>query len=222
MILSKVSLNPKHDSYHENLANLSQSIYHEHTLIWQLFSKDPDKTRPFIYRNVSRVGATAEFLVLSSEAITEHPIFLSQSKTFQPHLKKGQLLQFELRANPVVVKADQKDKKKNHDVIYNAIKSAKDKKEGFSKSKIIQEKGLEWLSGRAPNKGFSIETDSTMVMSYNPIKTGKKNRTSIRLSMVDYKGILTVEDPDLFIDSIGKGIGKARAFGCGLILIKPI
>ncbi|WP_225391738.1 type I-E CRISPR-associated protein Cas6/Cse3/CasE, partial [Escherichia coli] len=40
-------------------------------------------------------------------------------------------------------------------------------------------------------------------------------------SSVDYTGMLTVTDPGLFLQRLSQGYGKSRAFGCGLMLIKP-
>lgn len=50
---------------------------------------------------------------------------------------------------------------------------------------------------------------------------GKTPRQLIQFSSVDYTGMLTVTDPGLFLQRLSQGYGKSRAFGCGLMLIKP-
>ncbi len=38
--------------------------------------------------------------------------------------------------------------------------------------------------------------------------------------VLDYEGVLTVEDPVLFLSALTVGFGRARAFGCGLMLVR--
>jgi CRISPR system Cascade subunit CasE len=37
---------------------------------------------------------------------------------------------------------------------------------------------------------------------------------------MDFRGILTVTDTEKFTDTLMQGLGKAKAFGCGLMLIR--
>lgn len=48
-----------------------------------------------------------------------------------------------------------------------------------------------------------------------------KSRQVIQFSSVDYSGVLVVNEPMLFLRRLIQGYGKSRAFGCGLMLIKP-
>lgn len=48
-----------------------------------------------------------------------------------------------------------------------------------------------------------------------------KSRQMIQFSSVDYSGVLVVNEPTLFLQRLIQGYGKSRAFGCGLMLIKP-
>ena len=41
-------------------------------------------------------------------------------------------------------------------------------------------------------------------------------------SALDFSGELTVIDPAAFIVALSKGIGPAKAFGCGLLLVRRI
>lgn len=51
--------------------------------------------------------------------------------------------------------------------------------------------------------------------------SGGKHPATDQFSSVDYTGMLTVTDPGLFLQRLSQGYGKSRAFGCGLMLIKP-
>ena len=39
--------------------------------------------------------------------------------------------------------------------------------------------------------------------------------------MLDFEGVLEVDDVAEFLKKLAAGIGRARAFGCGLMLIRP-
>jgi CRISPR system Cascade subunit CasE len=42
----------------------------------------------------------------------------------------------------------------------------------------------------------------------------------VRLSTLDFDGLLTVADPGRFGELLFSGLGPAKGFGCGLMLIK--
>ena len=39
-------------------------------------------------------------------------------------------------------------------------------------------------------------------------------------STLDFEGVLTVSDPDTLLPAIARGFGAAKAYGCGLMLIR--
>ena len=41
-------------------------------------------------------------------------------------------------------------------------------------------------------------------------------------STLDFEGLLTVSDPGTFLSSIVRGFGAAKAYGCGLMLIRRV
>ena len=47
----------------------------------------------------------------------------------------------------------------------------------------------------------------------------KSNQRDIRISVVSYEGLLTVTNKDLFINSLILGIGREKAYGCGMITV---
>lgn len=49
----------------------------------------------------------------------------------------------------------------------------------------------------------------------------KKSRL-IQFSSLDYEGALEIQDANLFYDKLLQGFGKQKAFGCGLMLIRPL
>jgi CRISPR-associated protein Cas6/Cse3/CasE subtype I-E len=49
----------------------------------------------------------------------------------------------------------------------------------------------------------------------------RKETATISVSVVEYSGILVVENADLFLAKRITGFGPAKAWGCGLILLSP-
>jgi len=44
----------------------------------------------------------------------------------------------------------------------------------------------------------------------------------MRIGVLDYEGILEITDPAAFTTAIARGFGRAKAFGCGLMLIRRV
>ena len=63
----------------------------------------------------------------------------------------------------------------------------------------------------------TLQIDSIEVQQFND-KEGRK----ITLGKAHIQGMLTVSDQQQFRNSFKNGIGKGRAFGCGLLQIVPV
>ena len=50
----------------------------------------------------------------------------------------------------------------------------------------------------------------------------KQEKAQIALNIVDISGVLSVTDADAFADAVRNGIGRGRAFGCGMLLLRRI
>ena len=77
----------------------------------------------------------------------------------------------------------------------------------------------EWLASRAPSWGFHLPVEPE-VGAYRQHALPKDKGRSIRFSSVDYEGLLEVTDPRRLIETLAHGVGRAKAFGCGLMLLR--
>jgi len=75
---------------------------------------------------------------------------------------------------------------------------------------------------RSERCGFKIENDDVQIDSYCQHRALKKGAATLHYSTVDYKGILNVTDVAKFKETLEIGVGRAKALGCGLLLIKPL
>jgi CRISPR system Cascade subunit CasE len=88
---------------------------------------------------------------------------------------------------------------------------------------LVQDSCVPWLQARAESNGFSVAPELVTVDGYQQHESyAKQQKRPVRYSTVDFQGILTVTDPERFRTALFSGIGKAKAFGCGLMLIRRV
>ena len=79
----------------------------------------------------------------------------------------------------------------------------------------------EWFVNRAASWGFSVAKAGLEVKNIK-VQQFEKKGSRITLEQALIQGHLHVTDRKLFKNSFEHGIGKGRAFGCGLLQIVPI
>jgi CRISPR system Cascade subunit CasE len=87
------------------------------------------------------------------------------------------------------------------------------------------EQQKKWLSDRAARNGFSLREHSFDVVSRDTInfsKGDKNDRHKVTLSRVTFEGDLSVLDIDSFKRALTDGIGRAKAYGCGLLTVAKL
>lgn len=211
---------------------LAQSPYTEHQWLWKFFPSNVDQQRDFIFRRHEIEQMPRFYLVSQRSPTAFSDAWQVQSRDYDPQLLKGQRLSFQLRANPVVTKKNADGKSQRHDVVMQAKKQllaerglnadAKWKEWSSEDDKpllyeLVQKSCIDWLQSRADNHGFTVMSAS--VDAYQQKRAGKRD---IRFSTVDFSGELRVADPALFQQVLFNGLGHAKAFGCGLLLVKKI
>ena len=234
------------------LANFkNQDSYVIHQLLWQLFpgyteswTQQPSKVkeslqRPFLYREETNPQGFPEFYVLSENPPdTQGTPFNCQPKRYEPKLSVGDRLAFKLRVNPVITQVDEKGTRKRHDVLMHA--KHKVSAEGLSPERLTAEKKLAaeqaaqaWISHpkRLAEWGIQLESQPE-IESYTQHRLARKKVPSgerknekgrpIRYSSVDYHGLLTVTDPERFLQVLYKGVGKSKGFGCGMWMVRRV
>ena len=198
--------------------------YQAHQLIWNLFADHPDRQRDFIYRHEAVNGWPTFYTVSKREPVDTTGMWEILPKEYNPQLLTGQRLGFTLCANPIRSRRDENGRQQRHDVVME--EKLKFKKEGknFDLQDIVQEIGLHWLEERAASHGFSISPKGVRVDGYQQHKLFKgKGNKPITFSTLDFNGILTVTDPKVFAEKcLFDGIGPAKGFGCGLILVRRV
>lgn len=183
--------------------------YAWHREIWRAFPDRENEERDFLFR-LDRDANRVTVWILSAQKPT--PLEWGQktrgweikevSDTFLTHRR----YQFSLRVNPTVmhvVRNDAGERKKNgqRKTIYDATELER------------------WLRNKGEQSGFAIEQYACAP----PVKEYfyKQGIKGVH-ARVDFTGVLTVSDPEKFQYAYQHGIGPAKAFGFGLLLLRPI
>ncbi len=107
------------------------------------------------------------------------------------------------------------------------ISSLSDKLEWAIKAQI--DKALEnWMKKQGERLGFELATDDNGLTKLQnsaytwhglPQKAAKKGEKS-GFSSIDFSGELQITDPEKFRQTLFHGLGRSKAFGCGLLMVK--
>jgi len=188
--------------------------YGLHKQVWKLFPNS--ERRDFLYRKME--GNIPTVYVLSDQRpSSDSAIWKLAIKEYCPKLVAGAHYAFSLRANPTVSRKDgTASRGTRHDVVMNAKRESRHK----DQSEVEQETGSAWLHRRALSKGFSVE--SVSVGGYQQHRLRKQAGKTIQFSTLDFDGVLSIEDEALMLKTLAAGIGPAKGFGCGMLMIRPL
>jgi CRISPR system Cascade subunit CasE len=197
---------------------------HAHRVLWLLFQDIPDARRDFLWRD----EGNGRYLILSQRSPTDPlGLFELESKSFEPSLTVGDRLAFTLRANPVVASKGalapesraQRERGKKVDVVMHALHKVAKTERKAVRDRVASTAGTQWLTAQGEKSGFKLAS-APEIDGYAQIAVERRRGRSAGFSVLDFKGIVEVTDPTAFVDKLACGFGSAKAFGCGLMLIR--
>ncbi|MFC3609540.1 type I-E CRISPR-associated protein Cas6/Cse3/CasE [Stutzerimonas tarimensis] len=204
---------PSQDQWLRDLARHGEP-YRDHALIWKLFPGD-GMPRDFIFRKVDE----RSYLVVSARPPQSCPgLFELQSKPYAPNLAPGQLLRFDLRANPTVSRSEPGRRSQRHDVLMDAKRRAD---RPADVRELQQAAGCDWLLKRGEQWGLAISENTLMQDGYQQHRLRRKGK-GIEYSSLDYQGLAEVVDAERLQKALLEGVGHSKGFGCGLLLVKRV
>ena len=223
MFLSKVVLNPRHRLTYR----LASDLYAQHRFVMSAFpdlqgaeqsNEGTQDKQGILYRlEADKQSDTMFFLVQSrvesdwSKTRELHPDVLcsKESKEDRRTFEKGGHYRFRLRASPTVCRV-------NRDADGHRQAS---KRLGLVK----EEEQREWLVRVGDRCGFGIAPEAILIIpqgkqeGFKPKPEGKHLHDLVTCFMVDFDGALHITDETLFSAALREGIGRGKAWGCGLL-----
>jgi len=175
--------------------------YEIHLKIWKLFPDRQSAVRDFLFR-VEKSDPGSQSILLQSGTCPvsrERDLKIIGQKEVHYSFVEGMSLRFLLTANPTKRIPDKGGKKKN---------------QGKCRVPLIDEDEIrEWLKRKFTRAARLQEA----VLTKRNTTYFHKKRQPGKIVTVTYSGLLTVTDTGSFHDLVEKGIGPAKAFGCGLL-----
>ena len=199
-----------------------------HRLIWTLFP-DRDARRDFLWRADGRGG----FYVLSHRRPAQTGLFLPlESREFAPVMASGDRLSFVLRANATKDRRVSKDRHGRYrnrrvDLVMAGLHAVpgqsglgpeRRSERPAMRMKIADRVAGTWLRALGQKNGFDVA--HVQVEDYSVRKLPRARGSHVTFGLLDIRGMLSVTQPDVFLVALSNGFGRARAFGCGLMLIR--
>lgn len=184
--------------------------YAWHQAVWKAFPGRDGQQRDFLTRLDER-GGGFRLLIVSPQIPTRPdwcPSEAWQTKPIPERYFSRRRYVFELRANPT-----KKVAKLGPD--------GQPTKNGQRVPLRKREELVAWIKHKGEQGGFEIETDRLRTIPYGPERF-QKNGSHGTHTAVEFQGVLTVTDPQKFHGTFTCGVGSAKAFGFGLLVIAPI
>lgn len=119
------------------------------------------------------------------------------------NLSVGQTLRFKATLNPV----------------YSVSTGKKSGKRGKVYPNITIEQQMDYLLKRSEKNGFKLEKNEFFITDSNYIRLKKHGSKSINVCKTTYEGELKIIDIDKFREVLKRGLGRKKAYGCGMITV---
>jgi CRISPR system Cascade subunit CasE len=188
-----------------------------HRLIWRLFSDDPKAKRDFVFR----MSDEGRFMIVSPRKPEgDETVWRLKTKPYVPKPVTGQRFGFSLRVNPTFASSqpDRKNSKKV-DVLMHAKKDKGAALEPEERERVA----LAWLKTKLAKAGAEIDVKNCQILDYSQIHLERrKTDPKATISVIDVEGVLEVTEPAALQKALIDGIGHAKAFGLGLLLLRPL
>ena len=217
MFLSRVEINP----YRRETMRALASPQKIHAVVEASFPPIENAVSERILWRIDTIGSAMYILVQSSirpdftHLVEQFGWPSSEQKwdtvdmdNFLRSIKKGQIWRFRLRANPV-----------------RSLKDPGDRSRGKISAHVTVEQQREWLLSRVHKYGFSVISffgDHCVEVKQRDQNKFERKGDIVTVNAVTFEGVLAVEDEKLFTETIIKGIGRAKAYGCGLITVVSV
>lgn len=174
-------------------------------VLWRVDTSEIDKTVTLYVSSPARPDLTA-IVEQAGWPATDHGWRTASAAALHDRLDIGQRWGFRLTANPV------------HSL---AVPGERGKRHGH----VTVTHQQRWFLDRASGWGFTVDGDALAVHSRRQLSFSRRSDgtdRTVTVTMATYDGVLTVTDPRLLRRALCHGIGRAKAYGCGLLTLAPV
>jgi CRISPR system Cascade subunit CasE len=170
--------------------------YSLHIFVYSLF---PGNQRQFLYYDQGGDVRYRRILLLSQEQPLVPDIGKIESKFIPPNFLEHRIYAFQVMVNPVEQPSGSK-----------------------RKVPVVSRDALrEWFNRRQESWGFVSDSDTLEIVNQG-VQVIHREGKEITHNKVEFRGTLMVADRERFRDSFTNGIGRGKAFGFGLLQLRPL
>lgn len=201
-----------------------------HCLVYGTFGKE-NTPKPFIMQP-DRAHGTEDGLVLAYTPLDEEELralarrnqTLAMESVISPESirtaetprewKPGTKIRFSTRVRPTMRKKWEETGKSTERDIYI------ERGEGTTRAQLY----CDWTAGMMEKQGGAHPVEDSLAMTQFRIRKVRRQRNSMHSGGPDVtiRGTLEVRDPEGFRELLSRGIGRHRAYGYGMVLLKPV
>jgi CRISPR system Cascade subunit CasE len=192
-----------------------RDTYAWHQLVWRAFPGRDGAPRDFLTRLDDKPAGTQ--LLIVSPLLPLRPNWLEErdawdSRPISPSFFQARRYRFQLRANPTV-------KRVVRDVA--GVRKKNGRREPITGTTELHA----WLDRKGTAGGFRVCDEPLLDVWNEHQRFTKTPRQGTAIhgthNVAEFTGALEVTDPPLFHSTFCKGIGSAKAFGFGLLVLAP-
>ena len=182
-----------------------RDVYDWHKLVWKAFPGKNGQARNFLTRLDRQRDGFRLLIVSESSPVAPsdwpHELPAWQTKLVSDEFFRFKRYLFQLRANPT-------------------------KRDSASRKRLplkTDEELSAWIIRKAQQSGFVINNETVRVIKEGRewFQIEKRNTAGFHHS-VDFSGTLVVTDSAKFQTAFEQGIGSAKAFGFGMLMLSPL
>lgn len=188
-----------------------------HKLAWSLFSGADNSERKFLYREKDK-----SLFIMSPVMPSQNDILNVSCLEIKTLYDAGSELSFLLRANPIKSVFVAKDARgKRVDVIMRALHSLSASERAEQREIVVAEESKKWLQSFEDKGGFKLQEFSADGYRQAKIRKSSGGKNNIMsFSVIEMAGRVTVTDSEKFEQTLINGVGGAKAFGCGMMMVR--
>lgn len=184
--------------------------YEIHRFLWMMFPSLPNQKRDFLFRVEQSTSRQVQVLMQSQRkpenVIHKVQVKLLAVKEIKMNLYADMQLRFLLTANPTKTIIDEQRRLNSNSKVKKCRVPL-----------IKEDEQIEWLRRKLANAALvnRLEIEKQLPLYF------RKGGTHGKVQPYSFRGILQIGDVSLLEVLMQRGIGPAKAFGCGLLSLAP-
>jgi CRISPR system Cascade subunit CasE len=192
--------------------------YGWHKRLWDCFPGESDCKRDFLTR-IDPLEGSFRIWAIAHRKPTRPAWCPNENfalKEIAPSFLSHRYYAFDLRANPIKT---QTQRGPNGETL---LRKDGKRKQGKRVPLTRKEDLRAWIDRKGATKGFRILDDKPLEIGPMVVTHFSKKNQFAYHGGVQFRGVLEVTDSTQFVEAYYSGIGSAKSFGFGLLLIAPI